>query len=213
MSAEAGFNFNDMSIRMGMNQSKSDGGGDGGNEKDIFEFLFDSVGTQVFGKATKLTGVPNMEGALSTGITKQFDTQGIQEKMINPMGQSFSAPGGFLYRMFSALMKNSAITDHATGIEANTSLAGGGDYGSDYGGGGGDSGGGSGSSSGNYGESSIADMGGSHMGGGAQIEPLIVEYGGKNYEVAHMSSESLGQISPSSGTDIGAVRKGDIEIG
>ncbi len=217
MAAGAGFDFNAMSISMGMNQNKSDGGGDGANEKDIFDFLFDTIGSQAFGKATKLTGIPNMEGVLNTGLTKQFDAEGLQGKMINPMGQSFSSPGGFLYRVFSALIKNSAINDHTHGIEALAHHADG-DYGGggNSGGGGSDSGGdyGGGSSGGGSGDHSFADMGGhSTSGGGPAIEPLTVSYGGHTYEVANMSAESLGNISPSAGTDMSAVRRGDIEIG
>jgi hypothetical protein len=213
MSAGAGFDFNAMSISMGMNQHKNDGGGDGANEKDIFDFLFDTVGSQAFGKATKLTGIPNMEGVLNTGIAKPFETEGLQGKMINPMAQSFSAPGGFLYRMFSALIKNSAITDHTQGIEAGTHIAGGDHSGGGEGGGGGDYGGGSGGGGGG-GDHSFADMGGHPMaGGGSHIEPMTVSYGGHTYEVANMSSEVLGNISPSAGTDMSAVRRGDIEIG
>lgn len=205
MAADAGFNFNDMSIRMGMNQRKGGGEGDGANEKDIFDFLFDTIGAQIFDKSTKLTGVPHLEGLLSTGITRPFEMQGVHEKMINPMAQSFSAPGGFLYRMFSALMKNSAITDHTQGIESGPQIAGSGDYGGDTGGGSGGGGGG------NYGESSMADMSGHYS--GANIEPLMVEYGGRTYQVANMSAESLGNITPSAGADVSSIQRGDIEIG
>lgn len=214
--SEAGFDFNAMSIRMGMGQAKNDGGGDGGNEKDIFEFLIDSVSSGIFNKATKLSGIANGEGLLNTGVQKSYDSQGIQEKMINPFGQGMSAPGGFLYRILSALMKNSAITDHTQGIDGNMQLAGGGDYGGGGGGdsgGGGDYGGGSGSG-GNYGEAAMGDMGGMPMGGGAQIEPMTMEYGGRSYEVASMSAEVLGNITPSSGASLSDIRgRGDIEIG
>lgn len=218
-SAEGGFDGN-MALLQASWAKGARGGGGGdpvANEKDMMEYLFDTVGSASAGLGSMMTGIPNKTDVFSTGIQKQFEMpEGMHEKMINPFAQSFSTQGGFLYRMFASLIKNGEITSHVEGIEplemGGADFGEGGSYGD--GGGGGDSGGDYGSG-GNYGESSLADFGGGNpfAGEGANVESLFVDYGGHRYEVSSMSESVLGNITPSAGGDAGSISKGDIELG
>ena len=211
MNAEIGqMDATSLMIAMGMN--KGGGGGGGGdpvaNQKDMLENLFDNIGTGLASTGTIITGVPHKGELLSTGIFKQLEPpEGVHEKLVLNWGTTFSTPGGFLYRMFSALIKNGEINSQTEGLEALESLAA-----ADYGEGGDSGGGGGGDSGGNYGESSLTDFAGAPM-AGADIESLYVEYGGHRYEAASMGESALGELTPSAGADIGSVGRGDIEIG
>ena len=192
MNAEAGFDFNTQAIRMGLGMGKGGGGGDPiANEKDMLEYLFDSAGSGGATMNTMLTGAPNKADIFSTGIFKQFEPpEGVHEKMVNSFASSFSAPGGFLYKMFSSLMKNGNITPQTDGIEALASIEG------SYG----DGGGGGGS-----GDTGFVDQGGAMpIGEGAPIEPMIVNVSGRSYEVAGVGESSLGDITPSTGGGSGS---------
>ena len=105
MSAEAGFDFNTQAIRMGLGMNKGGGGGDPvANEKDMIEYLFDSAGSGAVTMNTMITGAPNKADIFSTGVFKQFEPpEGVHEKTINSYAASFSAPGGFLYKMLSLI--------------------------------------------------------------------------------------------------------------
>lgn len=210
--SEGGFDGNMALLQASWSQSGRGGGGDPvANQKDLMEYLFDTVGSAGAGMTALMTGAPNKGEIFSTGIQKQFEIpEGMHEKMINPFAQSFGTQGGFLYRMFASLIKNGEITSHIEGIEALEvggseygDAGGGGDSGGDYGGGG------------NYGESSLADFGGggSFAGEGANVESMFVEYGGHRFSAADMSESALGNITPSAGADSGSISKGDIEIG
>lgn len=208
MSAEAGFDFNTQAIRMGLGMG---GGGQDGdpvaNQKDMLENLLDNVGSGSAGVMSTITGSPHLGEMGSKNMFAQFEIpEGLHEKMINPFGASFSTKGGFLYRMFSALIKNGEITDMTEGIEGLEV------GGSDYGEGGGGDGGGGGDTGAGFGEASFSDFGGGNaFGEGANIESLFVDATSGRFQVSDASESILGDITPSSGGG-GVDRGGGLEV-
>lgn len=192
-------------IAMGMN--KGSGGGTSsanvGVGEDMLTGLFNNVASGAATNSTLLGGVPFIGEMLSTNAFKPFEPpEGLHEKMINPFASSFNVKGGFLAQLAAVFMKDGSITSQVEGIEPLEAV-GAADYGdSGGGGGGGDTGSG-------FGETSMADS--SMGGGGAAVEPLMVEYGGRKYEAESISESVLGGVAPSYGDAGGG--KGGIEIG
>lgn len=102
-----GPNIADELFRQQNMRAKGDAGGDGANEKSIFDFLMDAIATKGPAWLTKLTGAPNLEQAGQHSMLKPIEPQGSWlDKPINAMAASFSAQGGFLARLAGVLMKN-----------------------------------------------------------------------------------------------------------
>lgn len=141
---------------------KSDGGGDGTNEKGILDFVVDAAAAKGPGLLTKLTGAPDMTQLGQTSVTTGFDSEGFTGKTPPSLLTGADLQGGFLARLLHAVfIKNREITDHTQYINAS------GEGGS---GGGGDGGGGAASSGGSD-YAPISSMGGA--------EPQVIEFGGK----------------------------------
>lgn len=199
-----GFDFNQLAQQMGLGKSQSSGGGDGANEKETPELIIAGA-EKVASTASKLTGglIPNLQQLGQISLTQMIDkAESWIDKKINESAASMNARGGFIAQLASVLMKNSTITDQTGG----TGGGGGGDYGGGGGGGGGDYTGSGG--------------GGGHGGGGdffshsnfSSEMVASVSYGDKMV-VVPMTEERLGNLTPSSGTDLSAINKGNIEIG
>lgn len=203
--------------QINLNGKKDGGGGDGANEKDIVQgLIFDGGSEKAASTASKMASailpaavVPNLTQAGSIGIFQMFEkAESWIDQKINMFASSFSSGGGFWARLAAVFLKNGNITDQTAGAGGE--------------GGGGGGGGNHGGGDGGGGEAMMAGGGAGHGGGGdfhghsGHGEAMMVasSYGDK-MTVVPMSEERLGQITPSSGTDLGSAvsRNSGIEMG
>ncbi len=98
-----------------MRAKKSDGGGDGANEKETMQHVMDASSFAI-ARGVKMLLPVNVANFGEVSILQPLESkEGWANKTIPNLMESLNSRGGALAQIAHALVKNGVITDHTTG--------------------------------------------------------------------------------------------------